>query len=255
MLTAITRKVSPKLAQCELSFKDREPIDPALAAMQHSAYEARLEQLGVRVISLPALAEYPDCVFVEDGALVLDEVAVITRPGVSSRVGEVESLAHEVARHRDILTLEAPATLEGGDVMRAGKTLYVGLTRRTNVAGIQQLARLLEPFGYWITPVEVHDCLHLKSACSYVGDETILANRAWLDDAAFCGLKVLDVPPAEPHGANALRVGGNVLLPASCPRTAALMEASGFRVTTVDTSELIKAEGGVTCMSLLFETR
>jgi dimethylargininase len=138
-------------------------------------------------------------------------------------------------------------------VMRAGKTLYVGLSRRTNVAGIQQLAQLLDPFGYWVTPVDVRGCLHLKSACSSIGDDTALVNRAWLDMDAFCGLRLLDVPASEPHAANALRVGETVLLPSSYPETAMLLAGAGFRVRSVDTSELIKAEGAVTCMSLILE--
>ena len=120
--------------------------------------------------------------------------------------------------------------------------------------GIQQLGKLVEPYGYWVTPVEVRGCLHLKSACCYLGEGVVLANRSWFDTDAFCGLHFLDVPATEPHAANALRVGDTILLPSSYPQTRALLEANGFRVQTVDTSELIKAEAGVTCMSLLFET-
>ncbi len=253
MLTAITRKVSPRLAECEVSFHARQPIDVGLAEAQHSRYEALLGELGARVISLPALAEQADCVFVEDPALVLDEVAVITRMGAASRRGEAETLARAVAEFREIRRIEEPGTLEGGDVMRVGKTLYVGLSQRTNVAGIQQLARLLDPFGYWVTPVEVRGCLHLKSACCYLGGDTILANRAWMDTEALCGLKILDVPAEEPGGANALRVGETIVLPSSFPRTRGVLESAGYRVRTVDTSELIKADAGVTCMSLVFD--
>jgi dimethylargininase len=138
--------------------------------------------------------------------------------------------------------------------MRIGKTLYVGVSKRTNIAGVQQLAQLTAPFGYWVTPVELRGCLHLKSACCYVGNNTLLANRAWLDLDAFCGLKFLDVPASEPHAANALRIGDTILLPSSYPATRALLESNGFTIRTVDTSELIKAEAGVTCMSLLFES-
>ena len=201
MLTAITREVSPKLADCEVSFQDRQAIDVALAMQQHAAYQAALGELGANVITLPTLPEQPDCVFVEDPALVLDEVAIITRMGAESRRGESASLAEAVARYRELRYLETPATLEGGDVMRIDKTLYVGLSKRTNFAGIQQLARLVEPFGYWVTPVELRGCLHLKSACCYVGGNTFLANRAWLDLDAFCGIQFLDVPAAEPHAA------------------------------------------------------
>jgi dimethylargininase len=253
-MIAITREVSPRLADCELSFQDREPIDIARAIEQHAAYCAALADLGANVTCLPALDNQPDCVFVEDPILVLDEVAIVTRMGAESRRGESPSLAEVVAPYRELRHIEAPGTLEGGDIMRIGKTLYVGLSRRTNVAGIQQLARLVEPFGYWVTPVEVRGCLHLKSACTYIGDETVLANRAWLDTDAFCSLNFLDVP--EPQAANALRINDTirdtVLLPSSYPKTRELLDQHNLRVRSVDISELIKAEAGITCMSLLF---
>jgi dimethylargininase len=255
MLTAITRQVSPRLGSCEISFKDRQEIDIDLAGRQHAAYEALLTDLGVHVVSLPALADQPDCVFVEDPAIVLDEIAIMTRLGAEARRGESESLAKELAEYRELRHMEAPATLDGGDVMRVGRTLYVGLSQRTNVAGIQQLARLVEPFGYWVTPSEVRGCLHLKSACCYVGDDTALANRQWMDVDALCSLRILDVPASEPNGANALCIGGTVVIPSGYPGTQALLERSGFSVRLVDVSELIKAEGSVTCMSLLFEDR
>jgi len=176
-----------------------------------------------------------------------------SRMGAESRRREADILASEIAKYRMLLHLEEPATLEGGDVMRVGKTLYVGRSRRTNVAGIQQLAKLLEPYGYWVVPVEVRDCLHLKTACCFVGDDTILANRGWMDQDAFCKLKILDVPTEEPRAANVLRIGETVLMPAAFPRTRELLERSGLRVRTLDNSELLKAEAGVTCMSLLFD--
>lgn len=249
-MIAITRAVSPRLANCELSFQSREPIDVARAIEQHAAYQAALTELGAEVTCLPTLDDCPDCVFVEDPLLVLDEVAIVTRMGTESRRGETASLARAVASYRDLHYVEAPATLEGGDVMQIGKTIYVGLSRRTNIAGIQQLARLVEPFGYWVTPVEIRGCLHLKSACSFLGDETLLVNRAWLDMDAFCSLKFLDV--LEPHAANTLRINDTVLMPSTYQKTRALLDQHNLRVQTVDISELIKAEAGVTCMSLLF---
>ncbi len=253
MLTALTRQVSPAIGACELEFLPRVKIDITRAMRQHCDYLASLAQLGANVVSLPTEHKLPDCVFVEDPALVLDEVAVILRMGAESRRAEAETLAPEIARYRALLRLEAPATLEGGDVMRIGKTLYVGLSRRTNVDGIQQLAKLLDPYGYYVVPVEVRDCLHLKSACCFIGDNTILANRACMDQDALCSLKILDVPAEEPRGANALRIGETVLMPSAFPATCDLLERSGFRVRRLDNSELLKAEAGVTCMSLLFD--
>src|SRR5712692_5417722 len=181
MLIAVTRKVSPNLSLCQLEYIPRAEIDAARAARQHREYEACLERLGARVVSLPAEPEFPDSVFVEDPALVLDEIAVVTRMGVESRRGESESLAAALTRFRPLARLREPATLEGGDVLRMGKTLYVGLSRRTNAEGASQLAEIVEPFGYRVVPVNVSGCMHLKSACCAVSDDTVLANRALFD--------------------------------------------------------------------------
>jgi dimethylargininase len=251
VLRALTRDISPAIANCELEFLDREPIDFAMAVEQHRQYRTCLSELGAHVETLPAEEDLPDCVFVEDPAIVLDEIAVITRMGALSRRREGETLARALAPYRELRYIDEPGTLEGGDVMLIGKTLYVGYSRRTNVAGIQQLAGIVHPLGYFVVPVEVRDCLHLKTACCYIGADTVLANRAWMDTDALCSLKVLNVP--EPRGANALRIGDTVLMPAAFPRTGELLEASGFKVCTVDNSEMLKAEAGVTCTSLLFE--
>ena len=254
MLTAITRGASPRMAECELSFQDRQPIDAARAQEQHAAYETALAELGASIVHLPALQDQPDCVFVEDPLIVLDEIAIVARMGAGNRRGESESLAAVVARYRGLRRIEAPGTLDGGDVMRVDKTLYVGLSHRTNAAGIQQLAKLVAPYGYWVTPVEIHGCLHLKSACCFLGEGTLLANRTLIDTDAFCGLHFLDVSADEPHAANVLRIGNTVLVPSSYSRTHALLELNGFAVRAMDISEFIKAEAGVTCMSVLFET-
>ncbi len=252
MLRAITREISPAIANCELEFLDREPIDLTLAVEQHRQYQACLAELGVHVEVLPSGADMPDGVFVEDPAIVLDEIAVITRMGALSRRGEGETLARALAKYRELRHIEEPGTLEGGDVMCIGKTVYVGYSRRTNVTGIQQLATMLHPLGHFVVPVEVRGCLHLKTACTYIGDDTVLANRAWMDADALCSVKILNVP--EPRGANALRIADTVLLPAAFPRTRELLVNSGFQVRAIDNSEMLKAEAGVTCTSLLFET-
>ncbi len=253
MLTAITRAVSRSLGDCELTWLQREPIDVEKAIAQHEAYERALAALGARVISLPALAEHPDAVFVEDPALVLDEVAVITAMGVASRRGERETLAAALEEFRPVIRMRDPARLEGGDVMRIGRDLYVGLSARTDADGVAQLAENLAPFGYQVQVVEMRDCLHLKSACSFIGDGTVLVNRAWLDITALREYRLIDVAPGEESGANALRVGGTVLMPDAFPATAARLRESEFRVKALDLSELLKAESGVTCSSLLFE--
>lgn len=251
MLRALTRQVSPSFAACELTFLARRPIDVGKAIAQHRAYEACLSELGAHVLSLPAEPSFPDAVFVEDPAIVLDEVAIITRPGAESRRGETKSLARALAPFRELRRLLEPGTLEGGDVVHVGKTLYVGLSKRTNQAGIEQLAELLKPFGYRVVPVEVTGCLHLKSGTCWAGGDVILANRQWVDASAFEDFRIIDV--AEPDAADVLPLNGKVVIPSTFPRTAEVLAAAGFAVHPIDVSELQKAEAGVTCMSLLFE--
>jgi dimethylargininase len=254
MLTAITRAVSPAIIHCELSFIDRRPIDLARAQEQHHAYETLLEKLGARVVSLPAEPDLPDSMFVEDPAIVLDELAVILPLGTESRRREAASLAQALSKYRRVAYITLPGTLEGGDVLRIDRKLFVGLTKRSNGEGICQLSGILEPLGYEVIAVPVTGCLHLKSAVTYLGGNTLLANRGWFETAPFARYDCIDVDPAEPHAANALALGGTVIFPASFPRTRERIEAQGFSVTPLDISELQKAESGLTCSSLLFES-
>lgn len=252
MLMAITRQVSPALGQCELSYIERKPIDLEKARAQHREYERLLETHGARVISLPAERDLPDSMFVEDPALVLDEIAAMLPMGAASRRGETASLAKELAKFRELAYLEPPGTAEGGDILRIGRKIYAGKTKRTNEEGIRQLAAVLRPFDYEVRGIAVTECLHLKSAVTCLGRDTLLANREWFDAGAFSGYEWIDVDPAEPHAANALTLGDTVVLPASFAKTRARLDDHGFRVTTIDISELQKAEAGVTCSCLLF---
>ncbi len=254
MLTAITRAVSPAIVNCELSFIDRKPIDLATAQEQHRAYETLLGKLGVRVISLPSEADLPDSMFVEDPAIVLDELAVILPLGTDTRRREAASLALALAKFRKLEYVTLPGTLEGGDVLRIGRKLFVGLTERSNAEGIRQLAAILAPHNYEVLAVPVTGCLHLKSAVTHLDRNTLLANRAWFDATSLAGHQWVDVDPAEAHAANALALAGTIILPASFPRTRARIEARGFHITPLDISELQKAESGLTCSSLLFES-
>jgi len=251
-LTAITREVGASINDCELSFHARAPIDVRKAIAQHEAYRNCLAELGVRVVSLPAEPGLPDAVFVEDPAVVVDEVAVISILGAPSRRPEANSLAEALSCYRPIKFLAEPATLDGGDVLRIGRSVLVGLSRRTNREGIAQLSDLLRPYNYRVEPVEIHGCLHLKSACSYVGNNTVLLNRSWIGAEPLRGFELLDVPEDEPSAANALKLSDIVIMPASFPTTRALLEERGFRVRTIEVSELQKAEAGVTCCSLIF---
>ena len=251
-LMAITRPVSPSINNCELTFHARQPIDFDKATAQHKAYEDCLTALGVQVISIPAEPDLPDAVFVEDPAMVVDEVAVISIMGAPSRRPEARSLAIALSRYRPIKQLVAPSTLDGGDVMRADRLVFVGLSKRTNREGFGQLRDILGAYGYQVQAVDVGGCLHLKSACSYIGNNSILINRSFVDPQQFHGFELIDVADEEPAGANALLVGDIVIISASFPKTRALLEQRGFSVRTIDVSELQKAEAGVTCTSLIF---
>ena len=256
-LVAITRAVSPAFAECELTHLTREAIDVGLARRQHAAYEALLAELGCEVEHLPEEPELPDSVFVEDAAVVVDELAVVTRPGAESRRGETASVAAALARHRPLASIDAPATLDGGDVLRLGRRVFVGLSERTNREGVAQLAALLAPFGYAVEGVPLDGCLHLKSAVTEAAEGTVVLNPRWIDRATFAAYEQVEVDGGEPFAANVLRVaGGNgdgeaVVMPAAFPRTAERLAARGLRVRTLAVTEVAKAEGGVTCCSIL----
>jgi dimethylargininase len=251
--TAITREVSPTLNQCELTHLERQPIDIRRAIAEHHAYQDCLRDLGLDVITLPAEPAYPDAMFVEDPVVVLDEIAIVARMGAASRRGEADSLARELAPFRPVRYMREPATLDGGDVLRADRTLYVGLSQRTNAAGIQQFSAEVEPFGYRVRPVAVTGCLHLKSGASWLGDDTVLVHRPWIDAGAFRGLRLIDVPAGEEAGVNVLLIGNTVLVAEGFPRTAQSIRDLGRDVRTLEISELMKAESGLTCSSVIFK--
>jgi dimethylargininase len=250
-IIAIVRDVSDALAECELSFVDRRPIDLERAREQHAAYVAALEAAGCEVRVAPSLPGMADAVFVEDTVIVLDELAVLTRPGAESRRGEVQSMADTLRPLRPLAWIEAPGTIDGGDVLRVGRKVYVGRSARSNDSGLEQLRALLAPHGYSVEGVRTRECLHLKSAVTAVADDTVLVNPQWLVDDPFGGYRRIEVDPTEEHAANALRVGEVVLYPASFPRTAEKLRAAGIGLRVLDLSELQKAEGATTCCSVL----
>ena len=250
---AITRQVSPAIADCELTHLERTPIDYELAHQQHAVYEALLRSLGVEVKSLPAEPDLPDSVFVEDPALVLDEVAIITRPGAKSRQPERPTLAAALAPYRQLIHIEAPGILDGGDVMRVGKRIWVGLTSRSNQQAIDQMQAALKQYGYTVQGVAVSGILHLKSAVTHIGGNRLLLNPDYVDPACFPGLDYITVDPSEPHAANALPINGTLIYSDSYPLTKARLEEAGLTVKTVPTTEIIKAEGAITCCSLVFQ--
>ncbi|MEA2236668.1 MAG: dimethylargininase [Thermoanaerobaculia bacterium] len=251
MRIALTREVPSSITRCELTHLARDPIDIDLARKQHEAYEQALSDAGCRIVRLPTEDDLPDSVFVEDAAVVLDEVAVITRPGAASRQPETASVAAALRDDRELLFLEPPATLDGGDVLRAGRTVFVGQSTRTNAEGLRQLSEALTPFGYSVRSVTPSGCLHLKSAVTTFADNAVLVNPAWIDVSLFDGMTVISVDPSEPSAANVLRIGDVVLCAAAFPRTAARLRDAGANVRMVDVSELAKAEGALTCCSIL----
>jgi dimethylargininase len=253
MLTAITRAVSSAIVDCELSFIPRKPIDLEKARAQHRKYEETLEKLGARVVSLPEQPQLADSMFVEDPAIVLDELAVICTPGTATRRKEAASLADCLEKFRMLKYIKLPGTLEGGDVLRVGKKVFVGVTQRSNPEGIRQLAVLLGMYGYELTAVPVTGCLHLKSAVTLLGGNTLVGNREWFDWRRMEGFDWVDVDPSEPHAGNALTIGETVVFPASFPTTHGKIVALGFRVESLDISELQKAESGLTCSCLLLQ--
>jgi dimethylargininase len=252
MIHAITREVSPAIGQCELTCIERRSIDVDLARAQHAEYRQLLTELGCTVIHLPAEPTLPDSVFVEDGAVVLDELAVLTRPGAESRRGEIASLREALVPYRLLAELTPPAILDGGDVLCIDRKIWIGSSTRTNRAGIEQLQQLVKPHDYEVQTVEVRGALHLKSAVTVVAENTVLLNPEWIDPA-FDGYRTIAVDPSEPSAANVLRVGQTTVVSSSYPRTAAQLDARGIQCRSVASSELAKAEGALTCCSLLFD--
>ena len=209
--------------------------------------------LGCTLRRLPEEPDLPDSVFVEDAAVVLDNLAVITRPGTSQRRDETLSVAAALTAYRPLYSISAPGTLDGGDVLQVGRILYVGLSTRSNSAGIKQLGEIIAAHGYALKVVDVHGCLHLKSAVTHVGDETLLINGSWVNADSFDGLECIDVDPGESYAANALLIGDALVYPQSFPRTCHHLENRGIAVNVIDVSEVQKADGALTCCSIIFD--
>ncbi len=252
MLRAITHEVSPRISACELTFVERLPIDHQLAVRQHDQYCDVLSRLGVSVKKLSENLAFPDSCFVEDTAIVLDEIAVICSMGVASRRGEPALIERELSEYREIARLSFPATIEGGDVLRIGRRLFVGESSRTNLQGINELAMVIKPFGYEVVPVKTSGSLHIKSACTAIDDETLLINRDWVDPDIFKGFNRLFTPIEEPWSANILRIDETACVQAGFQRTIEIVSRVAPRVEAIDTSELGKAEGALTCLSIVF---
>lgn len=250
---ALTRAVSPRIAECELTHIDRTPIDSARAVSQHAVYERQLAVLGCDVRRVAPAPDLADSVFIEDTAIVLPEVAIITRPGAASRRGETASVRDALAVFRPLIELHDGETLDGGDALHVGRTLYLGESSRSNRAAHGAVRRALGPFGYEVVSVPLRGALHLKTAVCAVSRDTVLLNPEWVDATVFGRFEVVRVDATEPFAANILRLGDVLLHDEAHVRTRARLEAMGERIVTIDASELAKAEGGVTCCSLIFD--
>ena len=253
MTIAITRKISPRFNECEITHIERTPIDLELARTQHEQYVRVLAQIGCDVVELPEEPDLPDSVFVEDTAFILPEVAVTTRPGADSRKPEIESIIPAVSAHRPLVQVTAPGTVDGGDVLVLGKKIYIGMSTRSNMAAVNQLNESLSKYGYTVSGLELTDCLHLKTAVTRADDKTLLINPNWVDASHFNGFDLIEVDASEPFAANCLPVNGKIIYPTTFPKTQAKLIQKGFEVINVDLSELAKAEGAVTCCSLIIE--
>ena len=254
-MLALTHVPSPNLEECQRTFVAPAPIDHGRAVLQHEAYCHMLRRCGADVFTLDVNRDLPDSVFIEDTAIVLDEVAVLASMGAPSRRAEPAGVEPELRKYREVVRVELPATVEGGDVLRVGRTLLVGQSSRTNAAGLDALRAAARRFGYDVRSVPVRHCLHFKSACAALPDGRLLANPDWLDTEPLRGFELVRVPDEEPDAANLLLVGTRVCLPAAHPHTAERVRGLGFDVETVDVSEFAKAEGCVTCLSLLLKER
>ena len=253
MKLAITRDVSPRFNECEITHIDRAPIDVSVAQSQHHGYVQALKELGYAVLELPAETDLPDSVFVEDTAVILPDVALITKPGADSRKPETESIAQALRPYRELVFIESPGSVDGGDVLVLGKNIYVGLSSRSNQNAIDQMNQKLGKYGYKTQGIETHDCLHLKTAVTRVDDKTLLINRKWVDVENFEGFDLIDVDASEPFAANCLPIGNAIIYPVAFPITGAKLTARGYQVKPVVVDELAKAEGAVTCCSLIVE--
>jgi dimethylargininase len=255
MPIAFTRAVSPRLAECELTHLDRIPIDVGAAIAQHGAYERALADAGFELRRLPPLDDAPDGVFVEDTAIILGHHAVITRPGAASRRGETVSTAELLADCLNVHRLST-GSIDGGDVLLIERTLYVGVSLRTNGAGIDALWAAAAPLGYTTVAVELHDCLHLKTCATYAGrdaagDPVVIVDPRHVDPAVFAGVDLVQVVPGEGAAANAVRALDALLIAAGHPRLRDVLVARGYAPAELDTSEFRKAEAALSCLSLL----
>lgn len=248
---ALVREVADSFPRCVTEHPPDPPLDVAAARAQHDAYAAALQSGGFTVMRIPADEDHPDCCFVEDTAVIVAGDALLTRPGHPSRRHEVAAVGDRLGSLIHVEAMASPATLDGGDVLQVGSTVYVGVGGRTNRAGYDTLAAFAGARGRRVQAVRPRGVLHLKSAVTALDDSTVLLNRDFVDGAAFDGLRVVESPDGDPAAANVLRLPDRgVVVSAAHPRTAEVIETRGYRVVPVDVGEFHRADGALTCLSV-----
>lgn len=252
MLHVLVHTPSFNLQNCELTYLESEKIDMQKALSQHQAYIKMIQECGVEVDVIKDNLDLADSVFVEDPIIVFDEVAVVTSMGVESRRSESEALENYFSKIKPIRQIKLPAKIEGGDVLVIGKKVYVGLSPRTNQEAIDALAAILKPYEYEVIGVKVHGCLHLKTCCTALDNQTLLINKEWVDTKDFQGYAIIETPKEEPFGANIMQINGYICMNKAFPKTLALIEKLEYKVKSCDISEFVKAEAGLTCMSVRY---
>jgi len=249
---AIARRPAPNFAQGLTTAVNQESPRYEILVNQHAEYIAALKSSGLEVMLLDALPDHPDAYFVEDTAVVAADVAVITNPGADSRKGEEETIAPVLAKYRKTEKIRPPGTVDGGDVLQVDHHFFIGISERTNHEGAGQLGRILKQYGYTYTTVAVGEGLHFKSSVNYVGQNTLLVTEDFAPNEQLQGYDTIIVDREESYAANTLFINDHLLTPRGYPGTRRKLEVLGFKIIELDTSEVRKMDGGLTCMSIRF---
>jgi dimethylargininase len=249
---AVGRGVPNTYDNCIKPSKFQNKIDVELAKEQHIQYCEILEQLGLSLIPIDSDARFPDCCFVEDTAIVVGDSAIISNMASVSRIGEEEKVKNTLSKYKNIHEINPPGTIDGGDALRIDEKIYIGLSERTNQCALQQVSTFTSGGGYQVIPVEIKHVLHLKSACTYIGNDCVVISPGHFDEKIFSEYHKIIVPKGEAQGANCLSVNGKVLIQRGYPITKKLIENEGFETIEIDVSEFRKGGGSLTCLSIIF---
>jgi len=248
---AITRKPGKDFAQ-GITTSDLGVPDYELIIQQHNAYVETLQNLGLEVIVLEPLPDYPDAYFVEDTAVVTTDVAIITNPGAETRKSEVNSIEPILAKYRKTARIEASGTVDGGDVLMADRHFFIGLSQRTNKEGARQLGQILSSYGHSYTCIKVSAGLHLKSSINYIGKNSLIITEDYASKPEFKSYEKIVPDKSEEYVANSLLINENLMLPKGFPLIKKVLIDRGFSIIELNVSEIRKMDGGLTCLSLRF---